>query len=291
MSNLRTISADKTGDQIIYMNNTKQPLPYIGITGFKHITQVRKIREWMVDNQATLVDLDYLVMLGFTASNKRLENRHSEGKTSPSLENLASLCVWASVVRALPMIHYFTDKPANLAAEIITLFTDPEIGNLYEENLCRAIQINQDWPAVTQLQAVKAKLPELQIVVQLSPTALKLPDEEVVAKAKQYDGLADYMLIDPSGGMGVPLDLVRGAKLIGKLESTLPACRIGAAGGFSPENIAESYLALAGNNHWRFCVDAQGKLRTEGGELDPGKAIEYLEQATIATIAITRRAG
>lgn len=258
--------------------------PYIGITGFKNPEDTKIVNDWVTDNEQRLSSIGYRVMFGFTVSNKRLEDRNSEGKTSPNLLSLGYLCgdVTCDIIT---MLHYFTDKPENLVAEVSTLFKDPEIAGddsgsrgLYEKLYCTAVQLNQDWPDPKAILALKEKFSALEVVVQLSPKCLEASDSEISSRIEAYAPLADYLLIDPSGGQGKALDLERTKVLLPMLQRKLPDTRIGIAGGLGPENLKAVVSELKPVSQQKFCIDAQGKLRTNG-QLDSDKVIAYLEQA------------
>lgn len=260
--------------------------PYIGITGFKTKEQIEAVLNGLSPaDRSFFIKNDYQLMLGVTASDKRLNDVMSEGKTSPRIGEIENMfeAVFAGrnqVVSSfcLPMIHYFTSVPQMLYDEVCKLFQSGTVGWLYKQNLCKAIQINQDWPSVGSLQSIKYALPELQIVVQLSPNALTASDESIIERASHYANLASHILIDPSGGNAKQLDLTRGVKLLNRLKQVLPNLHIGAAGGFGPDNIDSAVQQLGSGAYKKFCVDAQGKLRTED-QLDPAKANNYITEA------------
>lgn len=256
--------------------------PYIGITGFKYPHQIRQISDALWPQKETLDQLQYKVMVGITSSDKRLQDSTSEGKTSPKIGKISQLCKIASETDfLLPMIHYFSSSSDNLLSEVALVFSQSEYGSLYESGLCRAVQLNASWPSISDLQTLKGQLPELKIVLQLPASTLTVSDDEIVTQAQGYVGLVDYFLIDPSGGQGQELDLSRAVVLLNALHESLPACSIGAAGGFGPDNIFDSILTLGAGSYKNFCVDAQGKLRSDD-QLDHRKASSYAKKAVSA---------
>lgn len=264
-------TADKRIAELVGQRQSRMkcPHPYVGITGFKDPADLLKVSQAM--ETIPFAVFDYTVMLGITCSNKRVEDPHSEGKTSPSLLKLPEL-IKAMPEDCLPMIHYFTDKPQNMLEELPKVFD-----SIYPA--CCGLQINQTWPDPGVLLQLHQKYPQMKIVVQLSPDALLEDDKSLLLeKASAYT--ADYILMDPSGGQGIDFNLKEFQDLFRGLQEKLPQTRIGIAGGFSHENVLERYLQISEITDISFCVDAQGKLRTEG-VLDAQKAISYLKNASL----------
>ena len=159
---------------------------------------------------------------------------------------------------------------------------------VYDQGICRTVQLNIPWPEIKKLEEAKRLMPSLEFVIQLSGGAMDgLNPEEIAKKTKKYDELANYVLIDPSGGKGQEFDLEKSLQIYEKLRLALPASIIGFAGGFTGNNVLERTKILVDRmDHNRFCIDAEGGLRdnitTDYGDdlLNFQKVRSYIEQAS-----------
>ncbi|MDP3990124.1 MAG: hypothetical protein Q8Q01_02870 [archaeon] len=249
-----------------------KPKPYVGITGFTTGKEVRTLGDYAL----TILPESHQLMLGYVVTDKRLADKSSRGTNSPAFNDLPDL-IQAAPVGTLPMIHYFTSNPATLVDDLTTVF---QTGDLFEKNLCTAVQLNQLWPELDYLEELKIKFSGLQIVLQLPKTALKESIEQIINKAIVYSGLAEYVLLDPSGGEGIDFRPRKILDLLERLPSVLPKATFGIAGGFSAENVSSHIELLSKNYHQPFSIDAQGKLRSDNKTyLDLEHAKDYLSNA------------
>ena len=243
--------------------------PYIGITGFKTTEQIDFAAKEFEKNNA-------YGMFGFLTSSKRLANKEIEGKQSPAVKQLDFL---VSMVpkNQLAMLHYHTQEQGTMVDEVKTLMT-----NMYQNNLCKAIQLNMPWPQKESIDQLLQTFPELQIVLQLPTRATgDLEPEEIAKKASTYDSLVTYALIDPSGGKGVEFDIQNATTLMNYLHQAMPTTTIGVAGGFSPQNVEARVQEIQKHYAEPFFIDAQGRLRTEDKKsLDKTKVGEYIKAAS-----------
>lgn len=231
-------------------------LPYIGVTGFSSKEEVDQIT-WLCHHRPSKM----YVMFGFTSSLKRLLNPLSTGETSPSLLDLNDL-VYRVHRNHLPMIHYYTSEPDTLADQVHALFDYCKL----DLHSC-GLQLNLKWPDPKEL--AKIATAESKITLQLPKIALNESDTHIVEHLKQYQGLIQYVLIDPSGGTGSDVDLVRAASLIQAITGSVEGITPGIAGGFDSANVQNRIFKLRGllgeqiigKKTPNFCVDAQGKLR------------------------------
>ncbi len=249
------------------------PRPYIGVTGLKTVKDVQELSDICL-NEGGLFGhpkgsgwghINHVPMYGFLCSNKRLENPLVGGTQSPPIQDLQTL-IRLTPNGAIPMIHYFTTNRDKLTDEIKSLFDGPY--SLYES--CQALQINMDWPSQFEIQAIRRSFPDMQIVLQIPRKAIGgLDSIAITEETKKYDYLVQYVLIDPSGGEGIEFDLNKCISLFIELSEKICGRNIilGVAGGFDGSNVADRIMKIATNlGHAYFCVDAQGKLRTENKE-------------------------
>jgi len=266
---------------------------YVGVTGFSELDKVKQVADKVKDFPIGQV------MFGFTSSNKRLLDPASSGKTSPSLVSLRDL-VEAVPRQHLPMIHYYTPNSDTVALEVIALF---EYCGL--PSRC-GLQLNLEWPAPRQLERLVETIPDFAITLQLPKKALEAADDVIVNKLQSlYTGLVKYVLIDPSGGLGLDFDVPRAAELMTKISDNTSIVP-GVAGGFSAANVADRIKQINNMSNCgscqrprleNYCIDAQGKLRskyysspvyppdappTEYSKLSVEKTIAYITNAFTA---------
>ncbi|MBS3147255.1 hypothetical protein J4219_00050 [Candidatus Woesearchaeota archaeon] len=257
--------------------------PYIGITGFKTAQEVQAMNLAFERTE----EINYTAMYGFISSTKRMKKPEEQGNESPALAELEHIlrCVPANALHAL---HYFTEEAQNVAREVTDITTryDPE-------SRLKAVQLNLTWPSPKQVELIRAH--GLEVILQLprSATEGKTPSE-IATKAKEYNGLANYILVDPSGGLGIEFEPKRAAEIMHAVASEIPAI-VGAAGGLSAENVFDRVITMRdlyeNTPHTAtrltngFCIDAQGKLRNKKetvNEIDIEKAQKYVCNAVNA---------
>lgn len=250
--------------------------PYIGITGFTTADEIKLISQ-AAEKLGLGNDKDYTLMMGFLTSDNRLGNIFKRGHRSPAFNSLANLLseVPSGV---LPVIHHHTYNPDDLGNQMDMMF-----GMFYENNLCKAIQINIDWPNVDAIKKTKERFPDLDVVLQLPQNALDVSVDDIVSKASAYEGLVSYVLIDPSAGAGLDYDQSKAVVLLNALDAAVPSAIKGVAGGLCAANVYDQTMEINQKYLKPYFVDAEGKLRTSDWQsLDIGKCVNYLANAKSA---------
>lgn len=245
-----------------------KPKSYIGITGFNTVAQVKEL-----NTRLNSYPFGYF-MYGVTCSNKRLLDPTSSGKTSPSLNELPKILEEVPK-HHLPMVHYFSSNEKTLHEEVVALFE-------YCDLAC-GLQLNATWPHPEQIRHIQQKLSNrypskrtswehVPITLQLPKSVLELSNNDIITGLQQYEGLISYALIDPSGGEGIDVDLKRASELLQWMQTSLETITPGVAGGFGHDNVAARIKELRNISRCHscqqdvvkdFCIDAQGKLRTD----------------------------
>lgn len=255
-----------------------KPRPYIGVTGLQSQKELEELASFVLKPSLS----DHNFMFGFTCSNKRLEDPSSSGKTSPSIETLAKIFGQPpgngnSFI--MPMVHYFTPNLAKLSDEIFQLWDHIGITNL---------QLNALWPNIDEIRKIREEAP-VWITLQLPKEALEEGPIMVAERLRNYVGLVNYALVDPSGGLAKELSMGYSARCLEALDR-IPGITPGIAGGLGPDNVRVSIARITELMHCeycsrdpvrKFCIDAQGKLRDETG-LNMEKTKKYLEEAVSA---------
>ena len=273
-----------------------RPTGYIGITGFRTVEEVRQIND-----HVSRLPVGYF-MFGITSSNKRLADPTSQGGTSPRLLDINSL-VKEIDTHNLPMIHYYSsNSQEQLADEVVALFDYCRL-----DNYCVGLQINALWPLPHQIENMrKAFEPQFKITMQLPQAALVANNDQIIKRLREYDGLIQYVLIDPSGGLGVDFNAVKAGELMLEINNQFDSITPGVAGGFSDDNVKKRIAQIKGVTLCNHChqgrlldysIDAQGKLRDkqtvpvaypansppiETSILNTGRTIRYMDAALSA---------
>lgn len=240
--------------------------PYIGITGFMSLDDVLHVL-----NSAP-VDARRLVMVGVLASLKTMRGIQNKWPNRyPTMDKIAD--IFPDRPRALNLIHYNTKELDTLGNQLIAM-TNYGGPNLH------GFQLNIVWPSVDVLRAYREVYPTKQIVLQIGGHAFEMVNhspEQLATRVVEYDGLAEYVLLDPSGGYGKPFDPERARQYLVALKEKNLDVGLGVAGGLSPttlnlvEPLAKEFPELS--------IDAEGRLRTPEDYLDLKLASEYIRKA------------
>lgn len=241
--------------------------PYIGITGFMSLNDALHVLNIVPTNA------ERLIMIGVLASLKTMRGIQNKWPNRyPSMDKIAG--IFPRHPRALNLIHYNTKEIDALGDQLIAMT------NFGGENL-HGFQLNIAWPSPAALEAYRKTNPSKQIVLQIGGHAFEMVNrspEILSAKvAREYSGLVEYVLLDPSGGYGRPFDPERAQEYLNALKESNLDIGLGVAGGLSPAtlNLVESLTRDFPN----LSIDAEGRLRTTDDHLDLNVASEYLRVA------------
>lgn len=229
---------------------------YIGITGPINAHETRDIcREFSEAGYS--MESPHIPMLGFLVSYKTLNGQATKNRRYPPANSLPEL-LRATDGQVLTMVHYNSKEIETLSNQVAQIFN-----GVYENDLCRAVQLNIAWPNIGQVARIKEQHPDMQIVFQASHKAMDGKTPNQIAKGvKDYGDSISYVLIDPSGGRGMPFDSESSVAIYSELREHCPDLIIGFAGGFTGKNVAprlREILQQVGTED--FCIDAEGGLR------------------------------
>lgn len=236
--------------------------PYIGVTGPTTREEVRHLVRSFEVNRISQ-ETSHLPMVGILVSHKTLNGQEVLNRRYPAFGQVHALLAEASLY-TFNTIHYNSREMLDLADQIKGIF----MGQIYDEKLCRAIQLNIPWPPIDQVKEVKQFFPDLKIIMQLSHRSLagKTPIE-VAQLLEGYGKSFDYVLIDPSGGRAqifAPNEVV---PYYFSIKEKFPDLIVGFAGGFTGENVlprCRELIKLVGEKD--FSIDAEGGLRNKISE-------------------------
>lgn len=240
--------------------------PYIGITGFMFLNEVSHVLKVIPANA------NRLVMIGVLASLKTMRGiRNKWPNRYPTMDKIAG--IFSDHLRALNLIHYNTKELDTLGDQLIAM---TEFGG---RNL-HGFQLNIAWPSPTVLVSYRKTRPMKQLVLQIGGHAFEMVNhspEKLASKVAEYNGLVEYVLLDPSGGYGKPFDPKRTHEYLEALRAENLDIGLGIAGGLSPTtlNLVEPIVKELPE----LSIDAEGRLRTLEDHLDLNLASEYLIKA------------
>lgn len=255
--------------------------PYVGIAGIAQLHHAGAVATALAaafDRHPT-----HGPMLGYQVSLDTLAGLPSRNVRFPPIDLLCDLLAATSGL-VVTSLHYRTrpGERETLAEQVRTLF---RTRGMYRRGLCRALQLNVRWPDPAQLAVIRRTFPELEIILQLGSGSLRAEPAELTARLAAYDRLVQAVLLDPSGGRGIALDVRHLRPRYDLVRSTLPDVLVGFAGGLGDEDILERLDEIAtavGNRD--FAIDAEGRLRTRDAadgsdQFSPERARRYLERA------------
>lgn len=230
--------------------------PYVGITGPVNVQETREVCREFSEAGYTR-NTPHTPMLGFLVSYKTLNGQPTKNRRYPPVNGLPEL-LQATDGRVLTMVHYNSKEMDTLSNQIAQIFD-----GVYEDGLCRAIQLNIVWPNIDQVARIKEQFPDMRIVFQASHKSMDGRTPSQIAEGvRAYRDSLSYVLIDPSGGRGVPFDLESSVAIYSELREQCPDLTIGFAGGFTGENVAPRLREIIQKiGEKDFCIDAEGGLR------------------------------
>jgi hypothetical protein len=240
--------------------------PYIGVTGFMSADEVNEVLK-AVPNGAKRK-----LMVGVLASSKTIKGIPNKWPNRYPIANKYAE-IFLDHPAVLNLIHFNTKKPENLLSEML------QVTDLAGKNF-HGFQLNIKWPDPNVLRIYTQRYPEKTIVLQCGQGAMEAMDyspKDIAWRALSYKFCCDYLLIDPSGGLGKPLDSYQGLKYMEELNANVTWMRFGIAGGLSPETLGlvEPIIKKFPN----ICIDAEGRLRDENDHLVAKRAMEFVSKA------------
>jgi hypothetical protein len=240
--------------------------PYIGVTGF--MTEV-EVAAAVAAFDALPNSRQRVLMVGVLASSKTLRGEQNRWPNRyPKVGEIARLL--SPHRRVLNLIHFATDDQHTLRDQIEQLM---DFGGRYLDGF----QLNMSWPEPDHFRVVQG----MRIVLQLGPRALAMcndPDQ-VAVRLDDYNSLITDVLLDGSGGHGVPIDVESAATYVRAIGARHRELGLGVAGGLSHEGL-DRIQPLMDEFPW-LSFDAEGRLRTPAPEdtLDLELTRRYIAKA------------
>lgn len=239
--------------------------PYIGVTGFISREEVSAAIEALdgLPNWSTR-----MLMVGVLASSKTLCGETNKWPMRyPSIRDIARL--FPPHRRTVNLIHYATDDQHTLCEQLAQLM---ELGGRYLDGF----QLNVTWPEPNSIDIGNGK----RVVLQLNRRALGESNNNPENVAKQLDHYTSFItdvLIDASGGRGLPMDVEVTEQYMRAISARHRELGIGVAGGLSHEGMGR--LRMLADKFPNMSVDAEGRLRTHDDHLNIEGMTKYISVA------------
>lgn len=241
--------------------------PYIGVTGFMSRAEVEDVLT------AIPADANRLLMVGVLVSSKTMQGVPNKWpKRYPNADQIAG--IFPNHPLALNLVHFNTKDPDELLGQML------KVTELAGKNF-HGFQLNIKWPDPHTLWAYKKGYPDKVIVLQCGQSALEEVEcnpEKLAFKAKDYEHICEYLLVDPSGGLGKPLNTYEGVRYLADLNVNVNEMGFGIAGGLSPTSLVDLVGSIA-KVYPNTSIDAEGQLRDGNDDLNVAKAMAFVSKA------------
>jgi hypothetical protein len=241
----------------------KMLIPYVGITDFMNIDQVKKMSEVFekhFDDRGPYRRLHVGVMM----SRKTLHDIETKfSKAFPLKENIADIFRCNDVYNCLHYADYSQDDP-DFARSLSLAISYGGIG-------IRAVQLDMIWPDPGQVaDGINRSRKRIEVILQVGRNAIELLNNDpqaVAQKLEKYRRVIHRVLLDKSMGRGVPMNPESLAPFVRTIRQKFPNFGISVAGGLGPQTVGLVKPLI--DEFPNLSIDAQGKLRPSGSALDP----------------------
>lgn len=236
-------------------------IPYIGITDFRNVRQVRYLLKQF--NEHKSLHSNRVLHVGVMMSRKTLLGLPTKWtKAFPTNEEIAPILSEPGAYNVLHYADYETDP--DLHRNLRQAIT-------YGGDNMNAVQLDMIWPdSTTVAHAVASSHKKIEVILQIGKNAMEAERDDpkrVVDRLARYDGAIDRVLLDRSMGNGVGMNSEVLLPYARAIRDRFPNLGIAAAGGLGPETV-ELVEPLI-REFPDLSIDAQSRLRPSGSALDP----------------------
>lgn len=245
------------------------PRPYIGVTGVVTPADVAALAK-CVD----LLPQGYRLMAGVLVSAKTLRGERTTNARYPTFGRVSGLLEGLAAAGCWPVVHFNCRENLH-----------EHLGPLARLTAMRGLQLNVSSPDVGVITMFKRERADVEFILQVNNAARGesgvLTKASALAYIDRYDSVADFALVDASGGRGEPINI--------KLARSLASSRGGMAfaGGFGPDSY-EAVREVCASALWP-SFDAETRVRrplangipgeSYQDELDPVAAAQWVRTA------------
>lgn len=218
--------------------------------------------------------------IGFLVSQKTVHFQSTQPKNRrfPKFNELPELLEVARRY-VLPTVHYNPHNDQRGREEMLSEQVTSVMSSL--SGLCNVIQLNgKGWHEPSEIEKIKERYNDLSIILQVSSYATEgLSNQAIADKIGLYKQTIDYVLLDPSRGRGLMLNVDYAASLYTAVKSLPYEYAVVVAGGLSGENSETVVSALVKKlKTTNFSIDAEGNLRDKQNDRFFGNDILNMEK-------------
>jgi hypothetical protein len=244
---------------------------YIGVTGFTHASQVETALSHVP------VATPRMLMVGVLATHKTIQGLSGgNSNRNPKREDIAH--IFSEDWRTLNLVHYCTRDQSELAAQLWSALQ-------WGGPRCDGLQMNIVWPDADVVRGLRRSKKHVSIVLQINRGCMEScgnsPDKVAARAVMDYGDTINYVLLDASGGKGVPFVPEEAAAYLKALDRARATAgqsfELLVAGGLHAGNLQDLLTPIRMVEPF-IGIDAEGALRTDD-VLDNGKVGAFLDTA------------
>lgn len=238
--------------------------PYIGITGFTNSDQVRSILDTYQKNKpsSSTRKLHVGVMMSFNTLHG-LRSRYTD--SFPKSTEIRDVFPAGSRNEIMNCIHYADyrhDPNLRYPLKNAIGFGGPRLN---------ALQLDAVWPDPEEIQeALIDSETKPDVILQVGKHAFEKVGDDIsrlLNELARYSEVVTHVLLDKSMGKGIPLNTDDLLPYIRAIRDGLPDFQIVVAGGLGPNTL--HLLQPITEEFPDVSIDAEGKLRASGNNIDP----------------------
>lgn len=181
-------------------------------------------------------------------------SRYPEIGDIPGLMYDSSIRTGTGIVPEVWNVIHFNSRDPRLYKQLVAISAlSPLVGG---------IQLNIAWPCPEQLALFRDMFPKVQLILQIGNVAFDAIDRNpfnLVECLKPYEDTCEYVLFDPSGGLGRSFDVDEASEVLSVLVGSRLDMAWGVTGGLCAEDVHR--LAPLLDIYPQLSWDAEGRLR------------------------------
>lgn len=252
--------------------------PYVGVTDLRDLAEVEAVISFLPALPPRPL------MIGVLANNKTLAglpNKHP--KRFPKIETIADIfknVSWAQLEDVEAIIHYRTDEPDSLFAQLDQLV---ELGDVNLDGF----QLNSPWPPIEELERFKDKYweKEFRLILRVGDQIRQESPNIIASRVGEYVGLITDVVIETGLITDQAFDPDRPRQYLDAIVAELqnkegrrwPFTGIGVTGGLGPSTVHLIEPLL--KEFPRLSFDAYEQLRDKKDNFDLVLVKNYFEKA------------
>jgi hypothetical protein len=250
--------------------------PYISISGITLLSEIEKLNSVAGELQKKY-NAEHSYVNGILVSSKTLRGDTNKWpQRYPKVNTIASMLSTPPQPNAYNLVHFNTDEPWDLFRSLV-----------YIKGVCgphlHGLQLNITWPSIDSIRLYRMYHPDAKIIVQVGGKALESMNNNPTRIAQaiaSYQGVANYALLDPSGGKGIPFDTLEMQRYLDAIyyNGIHEHIGIGIAGGLTARTVGATIDHFF-SRYPNLSIDVEGNVRNADDTLNVSSGALYLENA------------